>query len=335
MPGIQVGVYPGYAVGHAREGDEVSSTYLGRHLTVREDELIHPFIADGFVNKGDPVVLCDAGVPGTYGAAVGIAFLDGAAVADWITIDTEGIWNLLVYAENDLGNSAIEIGDRLYIRAGTLPGAASANGQGDAEISKINNSATQIPFGYALGSMIAGGSGIIAVKVHWDPSLDNEARQWTTVADGAYGRHKTAVFAGGASTGLQYYDQRVTGLQTGGLYGWGTWMELAAAFTSNGSLLVAHEIGIYDANSTIVGNARVVMSQMQAILAAAPNSFHWWRLNLAAAGGVCTAVIAAANPETVGFVIDAVDNNGANKIGNVPLFDIVGHGIGFVEVFSV
>ena len=74
---------------------------------------------------------------------------------------------------------------------------------------------------------------------------------------------------------------------------------------------------------------------MQAILAETPaTSFHWFRLNLAAAGGTATAVIAAANPESVGFVIDAVDNGGANKIGNVPLFDIVGHGIGFVEVFS-
>ncbi len=167
MPGVTVGVYPG----DQTAGTQVSSTYEGRHLTVREDELIHPYIADGFVNKGDPVVLCDAGVPATYGRAVGVAFRSGAAAADWIAIDTEGIFNLTVYAEDDDGNRAIEIGDQLYIRAGALPGAADADGTGDAEISKISNSVVQIPFGYALGSMVAGGSGVIAVKVHFDPIM--------------------------------------------------------------------------------------------------------------------------------------------------------------------
>jgi hypothetical protein len=165
MPGVTVGVYEG----EETAGTEVSSTYEGRHLTVREDELIHTFHADGFVDKGDPVVLCDAGVPTTYGKAVGVAFKSGAATSTMISIDTEGIFNLTVYAENDAGNVAIEIGDELYIRAGTLPGAADGDGTGDAEISKIVDPATQVPFGYALGSMVAGGSGVIAVKVHWDP----------------------------------------------------------------------------------------------------------------------------------------------------------------------
>ena len=189
MPGLQVGVYPGYAAGNDAEGTEVSSTYEGRHLTVREDELIHPYIADGFVNKGDPVILCDAGVPATYGRAVGVAFKSGSAAADLISIDTEGIFNLLVYAEDDAGDSAIEIGDPLYIRAGTLPGAASADGTGDAEISKMQNANTQVLFGYALGSMVAGGSGIIAVKVHWDPDVGTadvvKAQEITFVEEGA------------------------------------------------------------------------------------------------------------------------------------------------------
>ena len=167
MPGVTAGVY----IGDLEAGTEVSSTYEGRHLTVREDELIHPFIADGFVNKGDPVVLCDAGVPTTYGLAVGVAFKSGAATSDLIALDSEGIWNLTVYAEDDDGNRAIEIGDRLYIRAGALPGAADADGTGDAEISKISNSVVQVPFGYALGSVVAGGSGVIAVKVHFDPIM--------------------------------------------------------------------------------------------------------------------------------------------------------------------
>ena len=166
MPGVTAGVY----TGSLTAGTEVSSTYEGRHLTVYESELIHPYIADGLVNKGDPVVLCDAGVSTTYGHAVGVAFNSATASTDLIAIDTEGIWNLTVYAEDDNGNAAIEIGDPLYIRAGTLPGAADGDGTGDAEISKIVDPATQVPFGYALGSVVAGGSGVIAVKVHWDPS---------------------------------------------------------------------------------------------------------------------------------------------------------------------
>jgi len=328
MPGLQVGVYPG----ELTAGTEVSSTTEGRHLTVLESEIIHPVHADAFVDKGDPVVLCRTAVPATYGAAVGVAFISATVATDLISIDTEGIFNLQVYAENDLGNSAIEIGDRLYIRAGALTGVATLDGLGDAEISKINNSAFQIPFGYALGRMVAGGEGTIAVKVHWDPSLDNEARQWTTVTSGAYGRHKTAVFAGGTSEGLQYYDQRVTGLQTGAIYGWATWMELAAGFTSDGSLLVMHEIGVYDVGATIVGSARVVVSQMQGILAAAPASFHWWRLNLAAAGGTATALIAAANPASVGFVAGA--GVASAKNGNIPIADVVGTGVVWVRTYA-
>ena len=162
MPGVTVGAY----AGDQTAGTQVSSTYEGRHLTAREDELIHPYIADGFVNKGDPVVICDAGVPTTYGNIVGVAFSSGLPAAQMVTIDTEGIWNLTVYAEDDDGNRAIEFGDQLYIRAGALPGAADGDGTGDAEISKISNSVVQIPFGTACGSLVAGGVGVIAVKVH-------------------------------------------------------------------------------------------------------------------------------------------------------------------------
>lgn len=329
MPGLTVGVY----TGDLTAGTQVSSTYEGRHLTVRDDELIHPVAGDTFVNKGDPVVLCDAGVVATYGAAVGVAFNDGTAAGDFIAIDTEGIWNLQVYAEGDIGNSAIEIGDRLYIRAGALTGVQTLDGLGDAEISKINNSAFQIPFGYALGSMVGGGEGIIAVKVHWDPSLDNEARQYTTVTDGAYGKHRTAVFAGGTSEGLQYYDQRLTGNQTGSIHGHSIWMELATggvAFVTSANLLVAHDIGIYDAGATLT-LSRMVVQQMQAILATNPASFYWWRLNLAAAGGTADALIAAANATSVGLVVAGAV--AAGTIGGLPLVE-QGGVVYFVRLYA-
>ena len=112
MPGVTVGVYPG----QQGAGTEVSSTGGGRHVTAREDEMIHPFIADGFVNKGDPVVICDAGVPTTYGNVVGVAFESATAVSDHIAIDSEGIWNLTVYAENE-GHGFAKKNNRDYLRA--------------------------------------------------------------------------------------------------------------------------------------------------------------------------------------------------------------------------
>jgi hypothetical protein len=214
MPGVQVGVYPG----QLDAGTQVSSTGEGRHLTVREDELIHPYHADGFVDKGDPVVLCDAGVPTTYGRAVGVAFVAGSAAADWIAVDTEGIWNLTVYAEDDDGNSAIEIGDPLYIRAGGLAGAATGDGTGDAEISKIRNLVTQVPFGYALGSMVAGGSGRIAVKVHWDPRQPQDEVVNLTGADADNAMSLAVNDAGTPSANYQrgfYVNYISTGIKTG------------------------------------------------------------------------------------------------------------------------
>ncbi|GAH72445.1 unnamed protein product, partial [marine sediment metagenome] len=215
-------------------------------------------------------------------------------------------------------------GDALYIHDTGL--GALATGFGDCEISRINNIATQVPFGYALGRLVANTSGQIAVKVHWDPSGDNEDRMYSTVATGTYGKHRTAIFAGGTSEGLQYFDQRLNGNQAGAIYGFSTWMELATAggpFVTDGSLLVAHEIGIYDAGATLNVNARVVMQQMQAILASTPGtSFHWWRMNLAAAGGTATALIAAANPASVGFVAGA--GVGGVKLGGLPLVEIGG-----------
>ena len=331
MPGLTVGTY----VGQLDAGTQVSSTYEGRYLTVREDELIHPYIADGYVNKGDPVVVCDAAVPATYGNIVGVAMNSGSAAADLISIDTEGIWNLKVDAyDNAAAGSAVEIGDCLYIRAGTLGGTTSVLGTGDAELSKINDAGHQVFFGYALGSMVATGSGRIAVKVHASPFPEMEERRYQTTLTGGLGFRRTAIFAGGASEGLFYEDAQVTGLQTGLIYAWGRWLELAAGFTSNGSTIVVDEMGIYDAGATIVGDARIVMQQMLAPLATTPDTFHWFRLNLQASGGAATAIFASANFASIGYIADVVDNAGANKLGNVPLFNDAGLGICYVEVFS-
>lgn len=146
------GVYK--AVDGYTAGDEVSSTYEGRHVTVLESDLVHPTHADGFVDKGDPVVFGATGLQ-----SVGVAFKSAAAAADSIAIDTEGIWGLSVVGSDDSGNSAVAGGDLLYINITT------------AVVSKISSSTTNIPFGYALGIVGAGATGVIAVKVHFDPAV--------------------------------------------------------------------------------------------------------------------------------------------------------------------
>lgn len=152
--------------GHSA-GQESSSTYEGRHLTILEDLMVHPAHADAFVDKGDPVLVGEN--------IVGVAFNSAAANTDQIAIDTEGIWFLNVQAENDEGFSNIAIGDELFIN--------KSNGL----LSKIRNKNTHQRFGYALSAHAwsAGSTGIVAVKVHWDPDdgeevVGNIVAQWSS-----------------------------------------------------------------------------------------------------------------------------------------------------------
>ncbi|MBU2249933.1 MAG: DUF2190 family protein [Gammaproteobacteria bacterium] len=143
--------YGVYTAGTA--GDEVSSTYEGRHLTFSESQLVHPYIADGFVNKGDPVLVGEN--------IVGVAFRDAAAATDLIAIDTEGIWQLSVKATDQNGNSAVVVGDELFIEK--VPGTNTSI------LSKNYNKAAMVRFGYALYPIAEGVTDVIPVKVHFDP----------------------------------------------------------------------------------------------------------------------------------------------------------------------
>lgn len=144
--GTKFGVYPA----NETAGTEVSSTYEGRHLTFLESELSHPTHVDTFVSKGDPVVVGRE--------IVGVSFAEAAAATDYVTIDTEGIWNLSVLANDDLGAVLVAAGDALFINRTTCI------------ISKIADPAVNTPFGYALGAITSGNTAVIAVKVHFDPS---------------------------------------------------------------------------------------------------------------------------------------------------------------------
>ena len=122
-------------------GEEVSSTYEGRHLSFVESDLVHPSHDPDLVNKGDPV---------NIGNIVGVAFKSAAAATDLIAIDTEGIWFLDVIASDGSGTSAVVVGDDLYVDTGV--------------VSKI---ATGIPFGKALSPLAGSASpAVAAVKVH-------------------------------------------------------------------------------------------------------------------------------------------------------------------------
>ena len=133
---------PGRTDGTAGQGagEECSSSSEGRYLTFLESELTHAAGGDGFVNGGDPV---------NVGVLVGVAMTDASAATDLISIDTEGIWFLNVYAQNAQGPSAVAIGDQLYVTASV--------------VSKI---ATGVLFGWALSVVAQGTTAVCAVKVH-------------------------------------------------------------------------------------------------------------------------------------------------------------------------
>ena len=92
--------YDGFTVA----GTEVSSTYEGRHVTLIESEIMAPA---GLTAYGDPVL--------GGGNIVGVALGTATAAGSLVPIDTEGIWALEVSADDELGTSAVVVGDEIFI----------------------------------------------------------------------------------------------------------------------------------------------------------------------------------------------------------------------------
>jgi len=311
MPGTTVGVY----AGELTAGTEVSSTYEGRHVTVLETELIHPFRASGFVNKGDPVIICNATVVAERGNAVGVALSTATALTDYIAIDTEGIFNLAVLSYDDTGaGSAIVAGDPLYIHDGST-GGVGALGTGDATISKRRNNVTQIPFGYALGAMVAAGTGQIAIKVHWDPIahwlLDEEPLYFGDTPDtkltwegsligagdtllltdtsvdedsSAFQIKATAV-AGNQGVGISaYFEAAAVGVQTGPwVYGFGSWLNLDTTFDAPAGFyqICAQNNGVYETSVVDYATADVIYGmKAECIVDENPAGIYAFALNV-------------------------------------------------------
>lgn len=311
------GVYPAADVKTA--GDEISSTYEGRHLTMREDELKHPVNAGGFVDKGDPVILCLAGSEANFGKAVGVAFNDGAVTSDLIAVDTEGIWAQSVVANTDgpVG-SAVVPGDELFINTTTCI------------ISKIRNIATQIPFGYALGNLDAGVTGVIAVKVHFDPTVDSELSQYVTVVSGGYGKSIRATITGASEGICGYKEGHLAGAQTGHLYNFGSWVNIDNGVTglTLGRIVTPYEGGIYcgEAQATL---RAIFAGQHQAILGGVPGTLHAWRFNT---NRTVTALIQAANVGSVGYAADGTTDS--NKVGDIPFVELPGAALRYIRLYD-
>ena len=120
-------------------GEEISSTYEGRHVYVQEVLLVHVDPGDGLVDKGQPVAFWEG---------VGIALKSATSTAENVPIDTEGIWRVSVVA-----TAPVTVGQSLFITTGGVVTDSPVNGQA--------------VFGYAMQQILVPGTYVIAVKVHW------------------------------------------------------------------------------------------------------------------------------------------------------------------------
>lgn len=306
-------------------GQECSSTGEGRHLTFEESVLVHPKRTDGLVDGGDPVL---------YDNIVGVAFKSAAAESDMIAIDTEGIWWLNVLGSVSDGTDdglaqALTPGSPVYIKM--VPGSDVyiLSGQSDSNAWQL--------FGYTLSTVAAHLTAptLVAVKVHWDPSPTDDDRVFGIASDPfdilttRFGRQVITRVTDGESEGLAgYYEGHIAGTQAGHTYNFGSWLNVDTGAVLNGSLVVPYEGGVWAGEAQAAGRI-VFAGQHQAILAGAPASLHAWRLNVAQVAGNITALIAAANPQSVAY---RAGTAGTGVVGTIPIADVVGTGVVYIDV---
>lgn len=145
-----------YAVTGKSAGDQVSSSYEGRHITFPESYLTFKDPGDGLVDKGLPVLVGDN--------IVGVAFKSAKAATDLIAIDTEGIWFLNVVASDGIGTNAVSIGDTIYISSTGI----------------LSKDPSGTPFGESMVDMNASASAAVGcVKVHNKLGADGEIQKGT------------------------------------------------------------------------------------------------------------------------------------------------------------
>ena len=93
----------------------------------------------------------DSGDPVLVGQIPGVALTDEDAAGN-TTIDLGGVYMLSVEGVNNAGNSAVAVGDIIYYETGETPPLNKDNVAG-------------VRFGYALGTVGAGLTATIAVKI--------------------------------------------------------------------------------------------------------------------------------------------------------------------------
>ena len=124
---------------YAEAGEEVSSTFEGRHVSIQEVVLVHVDNGDGLVDKGQPVAFWEG---------VGIALKSATSTSENVPVDTEGIWRVSVVAA-----APIVIGQSLFITT--------------AGVVTDDPTSAQAVFGYSMQAITAPATEVIAVKVHW------------------------------------------------------------------------------------------------------------------------------------------------------------------------
>jgi len=132
-----------------------------------------------------------------------------------------------------------------------------------------------------------------------------------------------------------YFDSTLTANagadNTGHVYNVGSWITLGSGYTpAAGKIHVPFEGGIYDGGGTLTDARLVFGGQHQCILSGSPASLHAWRLNTATYA--VTALIAAASPESVGYVSGA--GTLGTQVGYIPIADIVGPGVVYIRVYD-
>lgn len=129
-----------YDATYQAAGEQCSSTSEGRYVTFIESVLTHPANASGLVEKGMPCVTFEL---------CGVAMTSASAATDRVSLDTEGIWWLDVYAW--FFGVDITVGQRVYI---------------DPITAVVSDDITGMPFGWALCGVNSEQTELIAVKVH-------------------------------------------------------------------------------------------------------------------------------------------------------------------------
>ena len=114
----------------------------GKVVGVVASALVCPSHTDSLPHAGDQVVV---------GSLVGVATESAALSTDTIDVQTEGVFKLSVTGTDSGGNSAVAVGDKIYIDAGA-----------NAALTKNN---TKTEFGIALGVVTTGATATIPVKV--------------------------------------------------------------------------------------------------------------------------------------------------------------------------